>query len=139
MGSYSRMTELPQPYDDPNLQRTFQGYRQALSMMTLPQLVEQANRNAEALQRQSDATLASTISMQLSDYQSSLDRLTTRSLPMGSQPSTARGVAASLPSPQRLAPSALDRLASSKYLAPRIAAKLVHSEVRRATKARANE
>lgn len=130
--SSKRLTDAPDPRDDPNLIRTFAGFRQTLAAMSIDQLMELAAKQGAELQAQSQSTLTALISSPLSDSLAALDRAQVRSLPTAHQPSRPdRGSAASQPSvPPR--PSALDLLAKSKHLAPRIAAKLVSSEARRA-------
>jgi hypothetical protein len=125
------MTDAPDPRADPNLLRTFEGYRAALATMDRQELLDQLTRINAALETQSRAAMTSSL---LSDSLASSDQLQTRSLPTASRPSPDRGSAASLPSTPL--PSAVDLLARSKSLAPRIAAKLVQAEARRVRRER---
>jgi hypothetical protein len=126
-------TDAPDPRDDSGLLRTFQGYRRALSLMSRQELLSQLTDINAQLEAQSRSSLTALLSPQLSDWQRALDNPVLRSRPMARPSSAAdRGAAASLPSPERQAPSAVDLLAASRKMAPRIAAKLVHSEMRRA-------
>jgi hypothetical protein len=131
--SWTQQTEAPDPRDDPGMIRTFAGYRQALSQMTPDQLIAQLTVINAQLEAQSRSTLTALLSPQLSDLQRSLDNPVLRS-PRTATPSSPadRGAAASRPSPALHQRSAVDLLAASKKLAPRIAAKLVASEARRA-------
>lgn len=125
--------ELPQPSDDPNLTRTFAGFKAALRSMNIPQLMSLATEQAAAIELEQRQLLNDLISRRLSESVSSLDRLQVRS-PRMAAPGPAspdRGQAHSRPSPVAT-PSALDLLASSRRLAPRIAAKLVLAEAQRA-------
>lgn len=126
-------TDAPDPRDDPNLLRTFQGYRKVLSTMTIEQLMAHSVDLAAQLEEQSRRTLMAQLSSPLSSSMQSLDSPVVRSPRMASPSSRPdRGQAASQPSPALPPRSALDLLASSKRLAPRIAAKLVAAEARRA-------
>lgn len=129
MASSSR--ELPQPSDDPNLIETFAGYRAALRLMTPMQLVAHSTELSARLEEQSRSTLASLISGTLSDSLQNIDRLQVRSTPAGPRSSERRDRGESHSRPSTPQPSALDQLARSKRLAPRIAAKLVLHEARR--------
>jgi hypothetical protein len=101
--------------------------------MTTEQLLEQLNDIAAKLQEQSQSTLTALLSARLSDSLRSIDALQVRSLRTDPRSSgRERGASASQPSPPSRPPSALELLAGSKRLAPRIAAKLVVSEARRA-------
>jgi hypothetical protein len=128
-------SELPQPADDPNLSRTFAGYKAALRSMSIPQLMSQANQLAAAIELEQRQLMNQLISERLSGSLDSLDRLQTRSprtaYPSREPDSADRGQARSRPSPPPK-PSAVDLLASSQRLAPRIAAKLVLAEAQRA-------
>jgi len=101
--------------------------------MTPEQLMAQLADLSAKLEEQSRSTLTGLLSSPLSGYQHNLDNPVIRS-PRTAAPSSAadRGAAASRPSPVPQPRSAIDLLASSKKLAPRIAAKLVASEARRA-------
>lgn len=138
--SWLRKTEAPDPRDDPNLIRTFEGYRMALSRMTIPQLLDRLTSINAELQAQSQSTLVSQISSQLSDSIQALDRLQVRS-PRMAPPTSApdRGASASRPFPGSPQPSALDRLASSKYMGPKLAAKLVVADARKRARARGED
>lgn len=130
------LSDLPDPRDDPNLIETFAGYRTALSTMTIDQLMTHSAELAALQQAQSASILTALISPGLSEYSRSLDNPVLRSPRTASRPGSAadRGAVASqtssLPRPQ----SALDLLAGSRRLAPRIAAKLVAHEVKRASR-----
>ena len=133
-----RTTEAPDPRDDPGLYRTFEGYRAALAKMSVAQLMDRLTAINAELEAQSQSTLASLISSPLSASIQALDRLQVSSprTVRPTSPASDRGAAASRPSPASPQPSALDRLASSKYMGPKLAAKLVVADARRR---RANE
>jgi len=131
------LSDAPDPRDDPGLLRTWAGYRQALSTMTIEELMKLADNQAARLEQENREAMNRLLSTPLSESLSALDRLQVRSPRTAPQPSQAdRGVQASQRSPALPQPSALDRLASSKYMAPRLAAKLVASEARRARRDR---
>lgn len=136
MGSPSHPTSLPQPYEDPNLARTFQGFRAALSRMSIPQLQDQLTRINALLQADVQARLTSTIYDLASASPANLDSPVLRSPRMASRPPTDRGSARSQASPAPAPPSAVELLARSRSLAPRLAAKLVVSDARRASRER---
>jgi hypothetical protein len=129
----SNLPDAPDPFADPGMIRTWAGYRTALSTMTMPELLAQATELSARIELEQRQTLASFLSTPLSESLSALDRLQVRSLRTAPPPSRPdRGAAASQPSRELPQPSALDLLARSKSLAPRIAAKLVAAEARRA-------
>jgi hypothetical protein len=125
--------ELPDPQADPNLIRTFAGYRAALATMDTAQLMAHSADLAAKIEAGTNQTLAAALWQQLSESRSSLDQPVVRSprtaLPTSGSPD--RGQARSRPSPPPMS-SAVDLLAASRRLAPRIAARLVLSEARRA-------
>lgn len=126
--------ELPQPSDDPNLTRTFAGFRAALRSLSIPELMSLAAEQAAAIELENRSTMSQLISQRLSGSIESLDRLQLRSRPTAPperSDSPDRGLAHSRPSPPPR-PSAVDLLASSRKMAPRIAAKLVLAEAARA-------
>jgi len=127
--------ELPQPSDDPNLTRTFAGFKLALRSMSIPQLMSLAAQQAAAIELEQRQLLNQLISQRLSASVESIDRLQTRSprtaYPSPEPDSADRGHSRSQSSPPPR-PSAVDLLASSRKLAPRIAAKLVLAEAQRA-------
>lgn len=132
-----RMADAPDPRDDAGLIRTFQGYRAALATMTVDQLMERLTDINMKLEAESQANLTRLISSPLSTSIESLDRLQMRSLRTAAPPSRPdRGQVASQPSPVPRQQSAAERLAASRRMAPRLAAKLVASEVRKARRER---
>lgn len=133
--SWRPRSELPTPQDDPALIRTFQGYRAALARMTPEQLLSHATDLSARLEAQSRSTLAALISPGPSGS-SSIDDLVIRS--PRTDPLSQHRDRGARPSPASPSlPSAVDLLAASKKLAPRIAAKLVQAEARRARAERA--
>lgn len=126
-------SEVPSPIDDPNLIATYASFRQALTKLTLPELMELSARQAALLELEQRQAMTNLLSNGLSDSIQSLDRLSPSSRRTARQPSPAdRGAAASPTSAPRPLPGAVDLLAGSKRLAPRVAAKLVLAEARRA-------
>jgi hypothetical protein len=120
-------------HDDPGQLRTWAGYRAALSQMKRQELLDHLTGINAALQAQSQAVLERQLrSLQTSGSSSSIDNPVVRSTPperrSNERPMDRGAYPSRLASPQ---PSALDLLARSKSLAPRIAAKLVLSEARR--------
>lgn len=125
------MASLPQPADDPNLLRTFRGYRAALATMSLEQLMAHSADLAARIEFEQRRLLASAISSPLSTLTLSIDNPVIRSPRTVPRPSDSpdRGRP---PSPSlRPSQSAVDLLAASKRLGPRIAAKLALHEARR--------
>lgn len=122
MGSSTRLpSSLPQPMDDPDLYRTFAGYRMALARMTPEQLLAHLTSINAALAQEAREATARAI-YPTSGPTSSLDS------PVGSMtmepPSSSpmdRGARPSLSRP----PSPLELLSGSRRLGPRLAARLV--------------
>lgn len=120
-------SELPQPEDEAAIRRTFAGYAAALKTMTIPELMERADRQAALLQQQSQATLEE-LSQRPPGSQSTLDQPVLRTTPSRSTPAPSprgRAAQASPPSPQ---PTPLDLLFGSR--GRRLAAKLVAANAR---------
>lgn len=134
-----RTSDLTDPRDDPNLIATHAAFRQALTHLSLPELLELSARQAAMLELESRTLLTNLLSSRLSDTLQSLDTLSPSSRRTASRPSpAARGAAASQTSPgPRPLPGAVDLLAGSRRLAPRVAAKLVLAEARREADRRA--
>lgn len=128
-----RTSELPDPRDDPNLIRTMHSFRRALQLMSVPELMALASQQAAALELEQRTLMTNLLSSRLSDSLQSLDTLQPSSRRTAARPSpAARGAAASQTSPAPPPrPGAVDLLAASKRLAPRVAAKLVLAEARR--------
>lgn len=127
---------LPPPgRNDPD--RSWEAYRWALSRLTIPELLEHLTRiNAaqEAQARSLTATTAASLPS-LADSLSSLDRIAPGPTAPASPWPTDRGGGPSPASPQ---PSAVDRLAATAKLGPRIAARLLLASAR-AQRRRADE
>lgn len=132
-GRSSKLPDAPDPFADPGMLRTWAGYRQALGQMSMTELMSHATELSARLEAESRHHLGAALMDPLSDSLQAIDRLQARSLPTARQPSSPdRGARASQTSPEPRLPSAVDLLARSKSLAPRIAAKLVAAEARRA-------
>jgi hypothetical protein len=128
-----RLTELQPPDDQWQIERSFEGYRQALATMTVAQLMTEATRLSALIETENRAALTSLISRPLQDYASSLDLIVPRSRPMAPQPSpSARGRAAFQPSSPQ--PSPVDLLFGSR--GRRLASKLVVASSRSAANRR---
>jgi hypothetical protein len=136
-GPSSRLPDAPDPYADPAMIRTWAGYRQAIGQMTMDQLIAHATDLSARLEQESQRQLGAFLSQSLADQLQALDRLQVRSPRTAPQASPRdRGAQASQTSQAPRLPSAVDLLARSKSLAPRIAAKLVAAEARRAARSR---
>lgn len=125
-------TELPDPAADPGLLRTYEGYRAALRSMTIEQLMERADRLARQITADQQEQMSALLMGQLSSYSTALDRPSFGSPRTASPPSVPDRGASSQASPAPRLPSAVDLLAASRRMAPRVAAKLVLAEARRA-------
>lgn len=108
-----------QPMTPEREDATWDGYRLALGRMSNAELMQNLTELNATMQQQSRETLTSL----LRDSLSSLDRPVLSSTPAVSlYPPVDRGAPVSL---SRQQPSALDLLARSRSLAPRVASKLV--------------
>lgn len=108
-----------QPMTPEREDATWDGYRLALGRMSNAELMQNLTELNATMQQQSRETLTSL----LRDSLSSLDRPVLSSTPAVSlYPPVDRGAPVS---PSRQQPSALDLLARSRSLAPRVASKLV--------------
>lgn len=121
----------PNPTDQYGVQETFKGFRQALAVLSIPQLMDQLTRINAAMEADAQLKLRNAIST-TSWGSSSLDdpvvrstRTATRGAPAAP---TDRGAGPSLLSPP---PGPLDLLARSGRLGPRLAAKLVAADIKR--------
>lgn len=127
-------SELPDPRDDPNLIRTYAGFRRVLAQMSLPELMELSARQAALLEIEQRQAMTNLLSNGLSASIQSLDNLSPSSRRTAARPSAPdRGAQASQTSAPQPRPGAVDLLAASRRLAPRIAAKLALAEARRAS------
>lgn len=121
-------SELPQPDDEAGIKRTFDGYRAALKTMTIPELMELADRQAALLQAQQNDMMRRSLSPSPLDSTSNLDSPVLRTTPSRSMPAPSprgRAAQASPPSPP---PTSLDLLFGSR--GRRLAAKLVAANAR---------
>lgn len=133
-----QLPSLNPPETEEAIERTFRGYRMWLQTQTPEQLASHAAELSARLEDQARASLGQVIGQppQLSDWLTSLDRVSFRSTPTATRPSSPRdrGQEPSLSSRQ---PSPMDLLASSQRLAPKIAARLVAASARAEARRRA--
>ena len=112
-----------------DLRQSYAGYRKALRLLTIPQLMELSTRQAEAIQRQQDSMLSRLLPAfsPTSDLDAPVQRSTTPE-PPSRERDPGRGQPAS-PSP---APSSLELLARrGGRMGPRLGAKLLVADARR--------
>ena len=115
---------LPQPNDLRSVERTWQGYQAAVSRMSNEELLRTLTDLNVQLQAQAQTSMTSPL---LSELRQSLDRPVLSSTPREPlSPPVDRG---SRPF-QSPPPGALDLLARSRSLGPRVAGKLVLAQVR---------
>lgn len=84
------LTSLGSPIASPTIRRSFEGYRSALSRMSVPDLIAELTRINAALESQRAEILAATLSRQPSESTSNLDSVLNRSIPPAT-PSSPRG------------------------------------------------
>lgn len=125
------LTELQPPDSRAAIERTFAGYKKTLESLSPDQLMEHLTAINGQLELQQRALVSAVLSPSevLSASIASLDRPVLRSTPTAIQSPQPRGLAAQV-SPSHLPPRAVDLLASSSRLGPRLAAKLVAASAR---------
>lgn len=123
------------PNSRAGLARSYQGFQQALRQMSPSQLLELSTRQAAMIQTETAALLQSTLST-LSGYSESQDQpVLSRASTAIPSPDPNRPTDRGAPASPIRQPGALDRLAESRRLGPRLAARIVlhsaRSEARR--------
>jgi hypothetical protein len=114
------MPELPQPSDRAAIERSFEGYRAALAMMTVPELMELAAKQGALLEEQRRNLISGALSA--SDL-SQIDSPVSHSTPTEFPSRPARDPRA-LPSPSRLPFPSARRSRSASPDGARLAGKL---------------